>query len=224
MAYQGQRGWNPMGLGAAIAINGAVLALLTTMATTTILHPDPWKPMEAVNIPVDPPPLPPEKPKPLDRAVADPAPVPLPYIPPAPIPVPGPRMDSVDVLPPAPPPSPVTTAPGGTGSGTAGVSVATPLPVLVAASVDPRYRADFQPDYPAFERNQARDGVVVVRVLIGRDGRVAAVERVDATSDAFFEATKRRALSKWRFRAATRDGAAVESWREMTVRFTMTDG
>lgn len=223
MAYQGQRGLSPTGLGIAIAINGALLALMTTMATTTILRGGD-EPLITTNIPIDPPPPPIDPPKPLPRtAVPDPAPAPLPYNPPAPVPVPGPVIASTDILPPIAPPSPVTTAPSGTGSGTGGVTVASPLPVLVAASVDPRYRADFQPDYPAFERNQARDGVVVVRVLVGSNGRVTAIEPVSATSDAFFEATKRRALSKWRFRPATRDGVAVESWREMTVRFTMAD-
>ncbi|MBX9731987.1 MAG: energy transducer TonB [Sphingomonas sp.] len=56
-------------------------------------------------------------------------------------------------------------------------------------------------------------------MLIGIDGRVSAVERVSATSDDFFETTRRTALSKWRFRPATRDGAPVERWRVMRVTF-----
>jgi periplasmic protein TonB len=50
---------------------------------------------------------------------------------------------------------------------------------------------------------------------------VKAVERVTAASDGLFEATRRQALSRWRFRPATRDGAAVESWKAMTVRFEL---
>ena len=223
MAYQGQRGLNPVGLGVAIAINGGLLAVAVLTATTVVTHVDPWKPMEAINVPIEPPPPPIDVPKPVEKALPDPAPVPPLYAPPAPIPVPGPVMTTTTDMPVAPPPvAPAVTAPGGTGTGSP-VTVASPLPVLVNASIDPRYRADFQPDYPAFERNQARDGVVVVRVLVGANGRVSAVEPVSATSDAFFDATKRRALSKWRFRPATRDGVAVESWREMTVRFTMED-
>ncbi len=55
--------------------------------------------------------------------------------------------------------------------------------------------------------------------------RVAAVMATDVTDPADGPAAlaKRRALSKWRFRPATRDGVPVESWREMTVRFTMSD-
>lgn len=223
MAYQGQRGLNPVGLSIAIAINGGLLALAILTATTVVTHINPSEPIEAVNIPIEPPPPPIDEPRPVERAMPDPAPVPLPYTPPAPIPVPGPVITSTDTMPTvAPPLMPTLPAPSATGTGSP-VTVATPLPVLVNASVDPRYRADFQPDYPAFERNQGRDGIVVVRVLVGANGRVAAVEQVSATSDAFFDETKRRALSKWRFRPATRDGVAVESWREMTVRFNMED-
>ncbi|OHT17736.1 Gram-negative bacterial tonB protein [Sphingomonas haloaromaticamans] len=68
---------------------------------------------------------------------------------------------------------------------------------------------------------QEIEGVVVVRVLIGADGRVKAVEQVSTTDPAFFEATKRQALRAWRFRPATRDGVAVESWRTMRVKFEM---
>ncbi|MGN5375585.1 energy transducer TonB [Sphingomonas hankookensis] len=222
MAYQGQRGLNPVGLGMAIAINGGLLALAILTATTVVTRIDPSGPMEAVNIPIEPPP-PIEEPRPVERAIPDPAPVPLPFNPPAPIPAPGPVIASADTMPTAAPPLlPSPPAPGATGTGSP-VTVATPLPVLVDASVDPRYRGDFQPDYPAFERNQGRDGMVVVRVLVGTDGRVVAVEQVRATSAAFFDATRRRALSRWRFRPATRDGVAVESWREMTVRFNMED-
>jgi protein TonB len=39
----------------------------------------------------------------------------------------------------------------------------------------------------------------------------------------FLAATRRQALAKWRFKPATLDGVAVESWKEMTVRFVMPD-
>jgi len=222
MAYEGQRGLSPVGLGVAIAINGGLLAL-AMMTATTVLREPPDRAIEITDVPIDPPPPPiREDVKPVERAVTDPAPAPLPVVPPSPYPVPGPMIESTDVIPPAPSPVPLPTTPSGVGTG-GPVTVATPLPVLVEASVDPRYRTDFQPDYPAFERNIGRDGVVVVRVLVGSNGRVSAIEPVRSTSDAFFEATRKRALSKWRFRPATRDGVAVESWRQMTVRFTMQD-
>lgn len=99
----------------------------------------------------------------------------------------------------------------------------TPVPVLTGPSVDPRYARDLQPLYPASEQRAGREGLVTVRILVGPDGRVRQVERIAAASDAFFAATERQALARWRFRPATRDGVAVEGWRTMTVRFKISD-
>ncbi len=97
------------------------------------------------------------------------------------------------------------------------------LPKLVVAEVDPRFADAFQPDYPAREQRRAIEGVVKVRVLIGTDGRVKAVEPVSSDSPGFFAETKRRALAKWRFKPATRGGVAEESWKVMTVRFELSN-
>jgi protein TonB len=112
--------------------------------------------------------------------------------------------------------------PAGTGTGTTVPQVMEPPaqpPKLVLARLDERYAGLFQPDYPARAQREGIEGVAVVRVLIGTDGRVKAVELVSADDPAFFEATKRRALTKWRFKAATRGGVPEESWKEMRVRF-----
>lgn len=99
-----------------------------------------------------------------------------------------------------------------------------PAPKLVLAEPDARFAGAFQPDYPAREQRRGVEGVVKVRVLIGTDGRVKAVELVSSDSPGFFEETKRRALSKWRFRPATRGGVPEESWKVMTVRFQIRNG
>lgn len=90
---------------------------------------------------------------------------------------------------------------------------------FVLAKLDARYAGSFQPDYPAREQREGIEGVARVRVLIGADGRVKAVELVSTDSPGFFEETKRRALAKWRFKPATRGGVAEDSWQTMTVRF-----
>jgi protein TonB len=97
-------------------------------------------------------------------------------------------------------------------------------PKLVIAELDPRFAGAFQPDYPASEQRRELEGIAKVRVLIGTDGRVKAVELVDTDSPGFFEETKRRALAKWRFKPATRGGVAEESWKVMTVRFQIRNG
>lgn len=98
---------------------------------------------------------------------------------------------------------------------------APPDPVFVPATVDPSAMARFQPDYPPELIRADIEGTATVRVLIGPDGRVKAVELVNAAHPGFFDATRKQALRYWKFKPATRDGVAVESWRTMTVRFNI---
>ena len=93
------------------------------------------------------------------------------------------------------------------------------LPVRVEAQVDPRFAGALQPPYPPAEESRQRDGTVRVRVTIGADGRVKAIARLSATSEAFWNATERHALAHWRFRPATEDGRPVESTKLMNVIF-----
>jgi protein TonB len=116
--------------------------------------------------------------------------------------------------------TPPVIAPPATGGGEAVREVPAPPP-LIGASVDPRYARDFQPDYPAMNIRSGIEGTATVRVLIGADGRVKSVEQVSATHPAFFDATRRQALSRWRFKPATRGGVPQESWKTMTVRFVL---
>lgn len=116
-------------------------------------------------------------------------------------------------------PGPSIPDPGPVDPGPPARPVDPPLPKLVLADVDPRFAGSFQPDYPAREQRGGIEGAAKVRVLIGTDGRVKAVELVSTDSPGFFEETKRRALAKWRFKPATRGGVPEESWKVMTVRF-----
>jgi protein TonB len=94
-------------------------------------------------------------------------------------------------------------------------------PVRVEAKIDPR--SDLQPPYPASEERAGHEGSVTVRLLVGADGRVKAVEKVRAASDAFWRATERHALRSWRFTPARVDGKPVESWTTITCHFRLTD-
>ena len=49
------------------------------------------------------------------------------------------------------------------------------------------------------------------------------LERLSATDEAFWIATQRHAMRKWRFRPATRDGVAVPGTKVLTVHFKLTD-
>lgn len=219
--YARHRRINPGSLILALAINGAILGGLVLFANPTFKrHVE--NQLKLISIVADPlpppPPPPPPKPQPrpkiepvlrqpLDTSksvivtrIADPTPLPLPTFTPGPI----------------------------EGTGTVGTATAVPLkpspPVLTIPTIDPRYASLFQPIFPPDEQRAGHDGRVVVRVLVGVDGRVKDVARVSATSTSFYDVTRKRALDRWRFKPATRDGIPVEAWREVAVSFVLAEG
>jgi len=155
-------------------------------------------------------------PPPIDEPIDEPRTpmvTPLPPIPrndalPPPPPTPIDILDPIPAPPPPAPPPPLPDPP------------APRAPVIVTARLTSPPSA-LQPAYPAAMRRAGTEGSVTVRVRIGTDGRVREVQLVSATHDQFFEATRRQALRGWRFRPATRDGVAIESWQQQTVVFRM---
>lgn len=209
-----------IGFGAAFAINGAIIAGIGLFLAPTFVAREKPHILEIENIPIQPDPPPRElpKPEPEPRANSNPLIV-------APKPLIATEADATlpttDSVPLDPPSRHVAEAVGPTV-----IAEPTPPPPplpLIAARPDPRFAAAFQPDYPASELRAQRDGVVKVRVLIGTDGRVKAVEQLSATSPAFFEATRRQALGKWRFRPAMRGDVPQESWKTMNLSFLIKD-
>lgn len=211
---------NPVSLTAAIGINAALVAALLLSAPDLPIVDDTPLGSFFVPEPVAPPPPPPEpQPQPerkteLTREIKIETPVP-------PLKLPLPPTNPVDGTTEPQPPIPADPGPATTGGGGGTVTVDPPKPAPVMTGAEPVRGVVFQPEYPASERRIGTEGAVTVRVLIGTDGRVKAVELVRTASDAFFEATRRYALSRWRFKPATRDGMPYESWRTMTVRFVL---
>jgi protein TonB len=96
-------------------------------------------------------------------------------------------------------------------------------PVITTARYDMRFASAMQPEYPISLARAEIEGSVLVNVLVGADGRVKDVVSIRSDDPGFFEATRNHALRKWRFKPAMRDGVAIESWREMRVKFQMPD-
>lgn len=114
-------------------------------------------------------------------------------------------------------PDPVPPQPTPTDEGT--TIKPQPLPVEIGAQIDKRYAGELQPPYPAGLERQEIQGKVTVKVQVGVDGRVTAVELITADDPGFFTATRDQALKRWRFKPATRDGQPIVSWVTKTVVF-----
>jgi protein TonB len=206
-------GRSPVGVGAAIAVHGAALAIFLLMPPQMIDVIRDWKPLVGTNVPVEQPPPPEKQPDaPEARQTQTGKIVPATADPAVPIPDPGGLV--------------IDQGPADQGGGAAVDPPAIPpppVPVLVDARIDPHALAQFQPDYPPAMIRLSEEGTVTVRVSIGADGRVTNVEKLSATDDAFWLATQRHALRKWRFRPATRDGVAIATSKVMTVHFRLED-
>ncbi len=215
--YSRPGGLNPGGLAFALGASGVLLFGLSLTAPHFVRHIDPTMLVKNIPLPTDPPP--PEHPRLQPTAlskIATPKPIDHVDVTDPPIPVTTSGLTGVNIdLP------PMSGAASSGDTGTTGTIPLPPPPVLTAARIDSRYRDSFQPAYPADERLAEHEGRVVVRVLVGTDGRVKQVEAISAASPAFLEATRRQALTRWRFTPATRDGVAVEAWQQMAVRFQL---
>lgn len=199
---------SPTRLGVIIALHGAALAAIMLAPAEITERPTWFPPLKIYPVPEPQPPEPITKKQPAPEGVK---PVARPDEPSLPLPT----------FPPLPPIDLGKTIQSGTdGSGSGETGGTVPLnPVFVEATITKG--SQLQPDYPITMARQEIEGVVTVRVLIGTDGRVKDVQQITATDPDFFKATERQALRYWRFKPATRDGVAVESWRQMTVRFKL---
>jgi len=211
--YLDQKTRSPLSLGAAVAINGAIIGALL-LANPTIVG-DKIKIFETIQVRTDPPPPPPpEQPKPKPEQLQKQAPREqvTRFEPPV--------IDLTDNRPFTPLP-PIPT-PGGINNG-GGTEIAPPprVPVIKGSQVDSRYAAALQPPYPPGKIRSEEEGVVVVRVRVGADGRVKEVQKVGSPDEAFYRATAEQAMKRWRFLPATSDGTPMEEWRTMTVRFRL---
>ena len=205
---------SPASMALAIGVNGSII--LAVALSPVIVEQIKRDPFEGRSIPVEP--LPPKQ----DEQKQDSATRPL-----DPVYVPEPVNTNI-------PNDPVDIRTGHeetgdiviadrTGSGETLIKDPPPEPpaIFSAATRDPRFARDFQPDYPSNLLQREIEGSATVRVLIGSDGRVREAQLVRATHPDFGKATVRQALKAWRFRPATRGDVAVEDWQTLSVRFTI---
>ena len=208
---------SPVSLAAVIGLHATALGAVILFGTTTFVRQVEQNP-DVINIPLpkEPPPIPRPEPR-QDRQMPQHQSVPTPTPPDAP-PVSQNPIQTGPAQPQQPPVGPV---------GPVQTAAATiphiPEPVRHGAEVDPRFRDALQPPYPPDRERLQQDGRVRVRITIGADGRVTAIEQLSATHEAFWRATQRQAMNRWRFRPATVDGRPVASTMVMTVTFRIPD-
>ena len=166
-------------------------------------------------------PPPPEPVKP--RVAPSPAPRPKPAPRPAPAPQPlavqeaAPTAPVMAAAPPAPAPTPAPSPPP-----PAPPAPPAPEPEVVLPSSDAAYLNNPRPPYPAMSKRLGETGRVVLRVLIGADGR-AQDARIERSSgfDRLDQVALETARDRWRYRPGTRNGVPEAMWYRVPINFTL---
>ena len=87
--------------------------------------------------------------------------------------------------------------------------------------VPPKAIFSVKPEYPYIARKRGYEGKVVVRLLIGKDGRVKRLFLVKSSGYKVLDRSALKALKNWKFSPARIAGAPVEYWVEVPVVFRL---
>lgn len=115
----------------------------------------------------------------------------------------------------------------------AGAAEVAPLPapghvaVLESAVVKKQAIVNFnscaKPVWPAHSLRQAQQGTVTLAFLVGADGAVRDSKIVKSSGHPLLDIAAMEGIAKCRFKAATADGQAVETWSRMQYVWTLSD-
>lgn len=85
----------------------------------------------------------------------------------------------------------------------------------------PMVASQLPPPYPYSARRRGIEGAVQVRFLVDEQGQVQHLEIINARPSGVFEESVLRSVPRWRFRPGRKDGRAVATWVETTIKFEL---
>ncbi|HEX2254250.1 MAG TPA: energy transducer TonB [Thermoanaerobaculia bacterium] len=209
--------WLPRAFAAAAALHLAILLLPLPLADAVPARDEPPpEPFVVRTVRFQPPPVPPEpRPPRAERAVQIPMPDPTPDLP-----------EPVYELPPLPLPDLATLAVEVPAPPAVAVAEPAPLPAVeepiwIGGDVArPRALHAPPPAYTEAARRTRVQGVVLLEVLLDRDGRVADVQVRRSLAMGLTESAV-QTVRRWRYEPATIAGRAVPARMMVTVRFEL---
>jgi periplasmic protein TonB len=100
-----------------------------------------------------------------------------------------------------------------------------PTGILTAAEVDQPPRpagTQTRADYPVELRRNGVSGSATVRIIVTHDGRVIDATTIRATHPSFGDAAE-KAVSKWRYQPAVKDGQPIACLLEIPFTFSLNE-
>jgi protein TonB len=193
----------PLALRPAVLLVAALHLAFVSGLLTALSRGLPTPPDDVMTI-VDTPPLPQPEPRtaPVDRVT-------LTHVTAPKVPLPPTRLDGEVIG------TPVTDAMDNLGHG---ITEPTP-PTWVRADV----RDSTDIEYPRASKILDEQGVVILNVRIGIDGRPLEIIIGASSGHSRLDQAARAAVAHWRFRPVTRDGVPIETWTKLPVAFRLQD-
>jgi periplasmic protein TonB len=174
---------------------------------------------------VETPPAPQPAPEPPRKVVKTPPPPPAPR--PAPRPIARPETAAqpapaapVGVIEPQPAAPPVTVPQAAAASPPATAPAPAP-PRMELPSSSAEYLQNPKPPYPPMSKRLGEQGKVVLRVLIGADGRAQDAQVKESSGYGRLDRTARETVLQWRYVPGKRGGVAEAMWFDVPINFVL---
>lgn len=90
---------------------------------------------------------------------------------------------------------------------------------VAGAIVPPKLVESSAPDYPRRALSEGIEGTVDLEFTVGADGKVRDISVVKSEPRQIFEVAAVKAVSKWIFTPAMRDGQAIDSHQRQHIEF-----
>ncbi len=98
-------------------------------------------------------------------------------------------------------------------------SAAPSAPKVVSAS--PAYAKNPNPPYPRAARRRGYEGIVLLKVLVSREGRVDDLLVFKSSGHAVLDRSAVKAVREWLFEPGNIDGKPAKMWVKVPVRFEL---
>jgi len=205
-----------------LALEGAFLAMLLSLGVGTMLKPREEMKVLQLLPSREPPaaPAPPAEPEKQMEQVVQPQPRTEIIVPPPKVVIPTVSQPVVAAIAPPTPPAPVAAstpkpAPAAPSAGSGPVSV---------ANLNTNLLSGAPPAYPMGARRKREQGTVVLRLVIGEDGRVVDVTVQRSSGFAALDQAAVGAVRKWRWSPTIRDGRPIPITGLVQIPFVLKDG
>lgn len=97
-----------------------------------------------------------------------------------------------------------------------------PMPEsVVPPSTDAYELKNPAPAYPAMSKKLKEEGIVLLKILVTKDGRVTEIEIKNSSGFKRLDDAAIKAIKRWKFNPATKAGEAIDYWHEIDFDFSV---